>query len=147
MDIMLALTQLQPPPPPAMGPGSLQPPLPSDLQLPSDLTPLLPPVDSPLAARFSALMAHDRVSVTPVSSVDAGAMVSDLLHSEDMAMQYVSNDMLFMLEHANGMTMRQFSASAMQVQIEAGSLQVDMQVKMSVVTSSKDAIETLMKNQ
>jgi type III secretion inner rod protein HrpB2 len=146
MDITLALAKLQSPPPPAIGPEVLQTPLPPDLQLPSDLS-LLPPVDSPLAARFDALMAQDRVGLVSPPSADSGSMIADLLRSEDLSMQYVSNDMLFMLEHSNAMTVRQFSAAAMQVQIEAGSLQVDLQAKMSVVTSSKDAIETLMKNQ
>ena len=39
------------------------------------------------------------------------------------------------------------AAAAIQVQLESASLQVDMQTKMAVVTSTKDAIETLMKNQ
>jgi type III secretion inner rod protein HrpB2 len=52
-----------------------------------------------------------------------------------------------MMNNVDSMSMGEITAAAMQLQIEAASLQVDMQTKMSVVTSSKDAIETLMKNQ
>ncbi|WP_181885560.1 type III secretion protein HrpB2 [Trinickia dinghuensis] len=157
MDVMLALAQLQPPPPPAGGPALLQPPLPTDLRSPAqvglqssvqvDPPAPLPPIDAPLAARFSKLMAHDRLPPVQAPESESGAWIGQLLRNEDMAIQYVSNDMLFILQHENSMTISQFGAAAMQVQIEAGSLQVDLQAKMSVVTSSKDAIETLMKNQ
>lgn len=151
MDITLALAQLLPPLPPAGGPGAtqLQPPLPSDLMPPpAELPPLdAQPVDPQRAARFAELMAHDRLgSVRPVEP-DGGAVISDMVRNEDIALQYVSNDVLFLMQHSNGMSMNEFASAAMQVQIEAASLQVDMQAKMAVVTSSKDAIETLMKNQ
>lgn len=153
MDITLALAQLLPPLPPAGGPGptqmQLQPPLPSDLAPPAAALPPLDPqtVDPQRAARFAELMAHDRLgSVRPVEH-DGSAVISEMVRNEDIAMQYVSNDVLFLMQHANGMSMNQFATAAMQVQVEAASLQVDMQAKMAVVTSSKDAIETLMKNQ
>jgi type III secretion inner rod protein HrpB2 len=154
MNITLALSQLLPPLPLAAGPGitQLQPPLPPDLApLPPELAPLrppeLPPVDPERAARFAELMSHSRLGAAQPVERDGGAVISDLVRNEDIALQYVSNDVLFLLEHADGMSMNQFATAAMQVQIEAASLQVDMQAKMAVVTSSKDAIETLMKNQ
>jgi type III secretion inner rod protein HrpB2 len=52
-----------------------------------------------------------------------------------------------MIHNVDAMSPGELTASVVQLQIEAASLQVDMQMKMSVVTSSKDAIETLMKNQ
>jgi type III secretion inner rod protein HrpB2 len=137
MNIVSPVVQLTTPPPVAGGPDSLQPPLPA----------VMPQVDAPLAARFSELMTHSRMVAAQPPGADSGSLISEMLRSEDVALQYVSNDMLFMLEHANGMTMGQLTTASMQVQIEAASLQVDMQAKMSVVTSSKDAIETLMKNQ
>jgi type III secretion inner rod protein HrpB2 len=45
------------------------------------------------------------------------------------------------------MTLNEIAASSMQMQIETTSLQVDMSMKISVVESSKGALETLIKNQ
>jgi len=45
------------------------------------------------------------------------------------------------------MSMQQIATASMQVQLETAGMQVDLQSKLAVVTSSKDAIDTLMKNQ
>ncbi|WP_410842842.1 hypothetical protein [Paraburkholderia sp.] len=39
------------------------------------------------------------------------------------------------------------TAATMAIQVESTNMQVDLQTKMAVVNSSKDALETLMKNQ
>lgn len=49
--------------------------------------------------------------------------------------------------HANEMTMNQMFAASLQASAEATAMQIDMQAKMGVVTSTKDAIGSLMKNQ
>jgi type III secretion inner rod protein HrpB2 len=67
--------------------------------------------------------------------------------SEDEALQTVSNDALYMLHNAGDMSFNQIAAASVQMQIETASLQVDMSMKISVVESSKGALETLMKNQ
>lgn len=107
------------------------------------------PVQVPqaLAGKFEGMM-QPQVATAPVSSPDeTSSMISDLVTNEDQAYQYVSNDLVFMMNNVDSMSANQLTTAAMQIQLETASLQVDMQVKMSVVTSSKDAIETLMKNQ
>ncbi|HEY4353267.1 MAG TPA: type III secretion protein HrpB2 [Paraburkholderia sp.] len=100
-----------------------------------------------LADSFDAMMQRGVMGPAAPSADTSGTMVSELVRGQDAAFQYVSNDMLYMMNNVDSMSMGEITAAAMQLQIEAASLQVDMQTKMSVVTSSKDAIETLMKNQ
>ncbi|MFP3247944.1 MAG: serine kinase, partial [Paraburkholderia sp.] len=76
-----------------------------------------------------------------------GTLVSEVVRGEDTALQSVSNDMLFMLQNSSGMSMQQLTAATMAIQVESTNMQVDLQTKMAVVNSSKDALETLMKNQ
>jgi len=105
------------------------------------------PVPQALTGKFEALMQHQVVQAPPPHTDETSTMISNLMVSEDQAYQYVSNDMVFMLNNASAMSPNELTAAAIQVQVESASLQVDMQIKMSVVTSSKDAIDTLMKNQ
>jgi len=67
--------------------------------------------------------------------------------SQDAAFKTVSDDMLYMISNSAGMSMQQIATASMQVQLETAGMQVDLQSKLAVVTSSKDAIDTLMKNQ
>jgi type III secretion inner rod protein HrpB2 len=55
--------------------------------------------------------------------------------------------MLYMISNAERMSMPQLTAATLQVQLETAGMQVDLQTKLAVVTSSKDALDTLMKNQ
>ncbi|MCP1119707.1 hypothetical protein [Robbsia andropogonis] len=95
---------------------------------------------------FAEMMRTSRVGPSAPTG-DAGTVISKLVEGEDEAFTYVSNDMLYMLNNANSMSMGELTTAMTQVQVEAASMQVDLQMKMSVVNSSKDAIETLMKNQ
>ncbi|KER67578.1 hypothetical protein HR51_32565 [Burkholderia cepacia] len=107
----------------------------------------LAPVPAHVAGSFEAMMQRGVMGPSSGAGDSAGTMISALVRGEDAAFQYVSNDMLYMIHNVDSMSPGELTASAIQLQIEAASLQVDMQMKMSVVTSSKDAIETLMKNQ
>jgi len=100
-----------------------------------------------VADSFEAMMQRGVMGQSSENSDTAGTMISALVRGEDAAIQYVSNDMMYMMQNAGSMSTGELTASAIQLQVEVASLQVDMQMKMSVVTSSKDAIETLMKNQ
>jgi type III secretion inner rod protein HrpB2 len=105
------------------------------------------PVSPQLAASFEAMMQNGVMTSAAPSSDPAGTMVSEVLRGEDTALQAVSNDMLFMLNNSNGMSMQELTSATMAIQIESTSMQVDLQTKMAVVNSSKEALETLMKNQ
>lgn len=53
----------------------------------------------------------------------------------------------FLSRHAHEMSTNEMLAASLRASAEATALQIDMQAKMSVVTSTKDAIGSLMKNQ
>ncbi|HYS63616.1 MAG TPA: type III secretion protein HrpB2 [Paraburkholderia sp.] len=98
-------------------------------------------------ASFEQMMQRGVLAPPEPHGSRAGSLASQLVLSEDEALQTVSNDALYMLNNANQMTFNEIAASSMQMQIETTSLQVDMSMKISVVESSKGALETLMKNQ
>ncbi|MFM0039064.1 hypothetical protein PQQ73_32705 [Paraburkholderia strydomiana] len=109
----------------------------------------LPPIHAAPheVASFEQMMQRGVLAPPQPHGSHAGSLASQLVLSEDEALQTVSNDALYMLNNANQMTLNEIAASSMQMQIETTSLQVDMSMKISVVESSKGALETLMKNQ
>lgn len=112
--------------------------------LPMSMPAAVPPHE---ADSFERMMQRG-VSAPPAPhGSEAGSLASKLVLSEDEALQTVSNDALYMLHHADEMSFNQIAAASVQMQIETASLQVDMSMKISVVESSKGALETLMKNQ
>jgi type III secretion inner rod protein HrpB2 len=52
-----------------------------------------------------------------------------------------------MTQHMSALSMQRIAAVDMTVQLEVASLSADLQVKMAAVQSSKDAVQTLVKNQ
>lgn len=116
-------------------------------ELPATAGTTAQPVSPQLAASFEAMMQNGVMTPAIPNADPAGTMVSEVLRGEDTAMQAVSNDMLFMLNNSNGMSMQELTSATMAIQIESTSMQVDLQTKMAVVNSSKEALETLMKNQ
>jgi type III secretion inner rod protein HrpB2 len=109
--------------------------------------PSVPEIAPDAAERFAALMQQGQLVPATNPSDSGGNVATELVRNEDAALQSVANDIDYLMQHVDSMTMSQFTAASMQVQIEAGSLQVDMQTKLSVVTSSKEALDSLMKNQ
>ena len=104
-------------------------------------------VDPQLADKFQSMVANGKMAKPEVNTPDAGAFIEKAVKEQDKAFNDVSNDVVFMMQDANRMSMQELTAAAMQVQVETASLQVDLQTKLSVVTSTKDAVDTLMKNQ
>jgi type III secretion inner rod protein HrpB2 len=95
-----------------------------------------------------------RVTGTSPATVDAAAHPgehSDLMTKavEQQADYYreVPNDVLYMTQHMSALSMERLAAADMTIQLEIASLNADLQVKMATVQSSKDAVQTLMKNQ
>ncbi|MFM0040894.1 type III secretion protein HrpB2 [Paraburkholderia sediminicola] len=105
------------------------------------------PVSPQLSSSFEAMMQNGVMGPATHGSDPAGTLVSEVVRGEDTALQSVSNDMLFMLQNSSSMSMQELTTASMAIQIESTSMQVDMQTKMAVVNSSKEALETLMKNQ
>ena len=107
------------------------------------------PVQPQLAEKFQALMAQG-VQAPPVQSVpehpDHNIVTRAVSEQADYYRQ-VPNDVLYMTQHMSSMSMQSLAAANMTVQLEISSLSADLQVKMAAVQSSKDAVQTLMKNQ
>lgn len=99
------------------------------------------------ADAFRAMAHTSRMTPPHAPETDTGALVSRLARSQDAAFRTVSDDMLYMISNAERMSMPQLTAATLQVQLETAGMQVDLQTKLAVVTSSKDALDTLMKNQ
>lgn len=100
-----------------------------------------------LADKFQALYERGHMTAPAAQGMDTETMVSKIVHDQDLATQAVSNDALHMIRSMPEMTMQQSFAAETQVMMETAGLQCDLQVKLAVVTSSKDAIGTLMRNQ
>lgn len=96
--------------------------------------------------KFAALMQQGQLTA-PVDGADSQSLVTKLVTDQDNALQQVPADITFLMERQSSMSTNQFTAAALQVSSETAMLQVNMEVKMAVVKSSKDAVETLMKNQ
>jgi len=106
-----------------------------------------PPPSASATEAFQAMAQHSRMTSPKPPETDAGALISRMASSQDAAFKTVSDDMLYMISNSAGMSMQQIATASMQVQLETAGMQVDLQSKLAVVTSSKDAIDTLMKNQ
>jgi type III secretion inner rod protein HrpB2 len=104
------------------------------------------PVSAESGDKFAALMQQGQLTA-PVDGADSQSLVTKLVTDQDNALQQVPADISFLMEHQGTMSANQFTAAALQVSSETAMLQVNMEVKMAVVKSSKDAVETLMKNQ
>ena len=105
------------------------------------------PVPQHVADSFAQMMETSVMAPPAPKGSKTGAMMSEIVRGQDQAFQTVANDALYMMDNCDLMNVNELTAAAVQVQLESASLQVDMQTKMGVVTSTKDAIETLMKNQ
>jgi type III secretion inner rod protein HrpB2 len=101
------------------------------------------------ADRFQALMAQGPAT-PPVESVpehpDHNIVAKAASEQADYYRQ-VPNDVMYLTQHMSQMSLQRIAAANMTVQLEVASLNADLQVKMAAVTSSKDAVQTLMKNQ
>lgn len=99
-----------------------------------------------LADRFAAMMAHAQ----PHAHVDqsrSATIVTKAIAAQSTADQQVPNDVLYLMQQSPSMSMQQMASASMAVNLETASMTANLQVKMAVVQSSKDALQTLMKNQ
>lgn len=100
-----------------------------------------------LADKFQALYERGHMTAPAAQGMDTETMISKIVRDQDLATQAVSNDALHMIRSIPELTTQQAFAAETQVMMETAGLQCDLQVKLAVVTSSKDAIGTLMRNQ
>ncbi|MGH8778296.1 serine kinase [Paraburkholderia sp.] len=101
------------------------------------------------ADRFQELMTQG-APTPPVESVpehpDHNIVTRAVSEQADYYRQ-VPNDVMYLTQHMSSMSIQNVAAANMTVQLEVASLNADLQVKMAAVQSSKDAVQTLMKNQ
>ncbi|MPV67765.1 type III secretion protein HrpB2 [Burkholderia sp. BE17] len=100
-----------------------------------------------VAERFSALMR--KAPMEPVHASQSAGLetVSKLAAAQDMEIQRSVSDVADVERRAPTLSMSEMNVETIRLTYEIASTQLDMEAKMSVVNSSKTAIETLMKNQ
>jgi type III secretion inner rod protein HrpB2 len=107
-------------------------------------------VPQQLVDKFQALLAQGAQGtphVAETNAVDNNNIVEKAVEGQASDYQQVPNDLLYMTQHMSTLSMQRIAAADMTVQLEVASLSADLQVKMAAVQSSKDAVQTLMKNQ
>lgn len=105
-----------------------------------------PPVSPESGDKFAALMQQGNLTA-PTDGANSQSLVQKVVMEQDDALQQVPADISYLMQHAGSMNTQQFTAAALEVSANTAMVQVNMEVKMAVVKSSKDAVETLMKNQ
>jgi type III secretion inner rod protein HrpB2 len=112
-----------------------------------------PGVPQPLVDRVQSLLAQgtsdpSHAGPDALASVsEHGNVVTKAVQEQADYYRQVPNDVLYMSQHLSALSMERLAAADMTIQLEIASLNADLQVKMAAVQSSKDAVQTLMKNQ
>lgn len=101
-----------------------------------------------LIDKFQAMMAQaNHEAAQQVNPPERADIVTKAVQEQADYYRQVPNDVLYMTQHMSALTMERLAAADMTIQLEIASLNADLQVKMATVQSSKDAVQTLMKNQ
>ncbi|MEJ0003128.1 MAG: serine kinase [Pararobbsia sp.] len=104
-------------------------------------------VPQTLADKFQAMMAHSTPYMPELHPGERTDIVAKAVEEQANYYHQVPNDVMYMTQHMSALSMERLAAADMTVQLEISSLNADLQVKMATVQSSKDAVQTLMKNQ
>jgi type III secretion inner rod protein HrpB2 len=100
-----------------------------------------------LVDKFQSMLAQAASHAQHAQSAHHETMVTKAVEEQSNYYRQVPNDVLYMTQHMSALTMERLAAADMTIQLEIASLNADLQVKMATVQSSKDAVQTLMKNQ
>ncbi|VWD53062.1 type III secretion protein HrpB2 [Burkholderia lata] len=100
-----------------------------------------------LAESFRALMEQPDMVAPVAVPFDASAAAAKLIREQNTQFVNVSRSMMETLAASKTLEMREIHAQSMLMSVELAGMQLDMAAKMGVVSASKSAIETLMKNQ
>jgi type III secretion inner rod protein HrpB2 len=100
-----------------------------------------------LVDRFQAMLAQAGPSLHATHAAGQPNIVTKAVTEQSDYYRQVPNDVLYLSQHMSSLSMERIAAADMTVQLEIASLNADLQVKMAAVQSSKDAVQTLMKNQ
>jgi type III secretion inner rod protein HrpB2 len=100
-----------------------------------------------LVDKFQAMMAHANHLAPAAHPGEHSDLMTKAVEQQADYYREVPNDVLYMTQHMSALSMERLAAADMTIQLEIASLNADLQVKMATVQSSKDAVQTLMKNQ
>ncbi|MGS0891223.1 type III secretion protein HrpB2 [Burkholderia stagnalis] len=110
-----------------------------------------PAAASPDAARlgdkFSALMANAPMAPPEQAGSHLSSTVAKAVEAQDAQFQHAIQDIGKLTADLPGMSMTEMTNRTIQMMYEMSSMQMNMQVKMSLAESSKSSVQTLMKNQ
>jgi type III secretion inner rod protein HrpB2 len=104
-------------------------------------------VSEDLVQKFQAMMAQTAPQAVGNSSSHTQNVLSKAVAEQAEDYRRVPNDVLYMTQNMSSVSMDRLMAADMNIQLEIASMNADLQVKMAAVQSSKDAVQTLMKNQ
>jgi type III secretion inner rod protein HrpB2 len=99
-----------------------------------------------LVDKFQSLMAQGGPNAQQVHPAQHDIVTNAIEEQEDFSRQ-VPSDLQYVSQNLSTMSMQRLIAVSMQMELEVANLGADMDAKMAAVQSSKDAIQTLMKNQ
>ncbi|KVU59678.1 hypothetical protein WK68_20400 [Burkholderia ubonensis] len=106
-----------------------------------------PAGDRHLAESFEALMKQPDMVAPVAEQFDASHAAAQMIREQNAQFVNVNRNMMETLADAPTLDLKEMHVRSMQMQVELANMQLDMAAKMGVVSSSKSAIETLMKNQ
>ncbi|MGU7816490.1 type III secretion protein HrpB2 [Burkholderia sp. AW49-1] len=106
-----------------------------------------PAGDRHLMESFQALMQRPDMVAPDVKSFDASEAAATLIREQNAQFVNVNRSMMETLVASPVLDVMEMHAQSMRMSFELASMHLDMAAKLGVVSASKSAIETLMKNQ
>jgi type III secretion inner rod protein HrpB2 len=100
-----------------------------------------------LVDRFQMLLAQAEPHAAQPAGAQHENIVTRAIAEQADYYRQVPNDVMYMMHHMSALSMERLAAADMTIQLEIASLNADLQVKMATVQSSKESVQTLMKNQ
>jgi type III secretion inner rod protein HrpB2 len=100
-----------------------------------------------LGDKFGALMAHAPMAPPEQANSHLSSTVAKAVEAQDAQFQHAIADIGKLSADIPGLSMTEMTDRTIQMMFEMTSMQMNMQVKMSLAESSKSSVQTLMKNQ
>jgi len=115
--------------------------------MPISAAPVMPSMPAPESiAKFDALMLQPMATPNRIASSDVSSVIAAVTHDDDLMKRAFSQAQGLFAKNGD-MSIAQSYLDFSKIEMEVSTAQVDFQVKMAVVQSSKSSAETLMKNQ
>lgn len=105
------------------------------------------PATTGLGDKFTALMARAPMAPPEHAGSHLSSSVSKAIEAQDVQFRHTIEDVGKLTADLPGMSMTEMTQRTIRMMYEMTSMQMNMQVKMSLAESSKSSVQTLMKNQ